>query len=97
VSRKDDYPPPRVFRDPVQSGPNEGATLTLTGYERLLDTYYRLRGWAVDTGIPERATLAALDMRDVADGLTALVSPGSSPPPSCGRVGPPRRAPRGAP
>lgn len=71
VSRKDDYPPPRVYHDAVQSGPNEGATLTPTAYERLLDTYYRLRGWSVTTGIPERATLDALHMSDVADALTA--------------------------
>lgn len=73
VSRKDDYPPPRVYHDAVQSGPNEGATLTPTAYERLLDTYYRLRGWSVQTGIPERATLSALNMRDVAEALTAFV------------------------
>jgi hypothetical protein len=38
-------------------------------WDALKDRYYKLRGWNVDTGRPERATLESLDMKEVADGL----------------------------
>ena len=38
-------------------------------YDLLLDEYYRLRGCDLATGTPTRATLAALDMEDVAADL----------------------------
>ena len=38
-------------------------------WDALKDRYYKLRGWNVDTGRPERSTLESLDMRAVADTL----------------------------
>jgi aldehyde:ferredoxin oxidoreductase len=38
-------------------------------WDALKDSYYKARGWNVDTGRPERAILETLDMKDVADGL----------------------------
>ena len=38
-------------------------------WDALKDRYYKLRGWNVDTGRPERAILETLDMKDVADKL----------------------------
>jgi aldehyde:ferredoxin oxidoreductase len=37
--------------------------------EPLLDEYYALRGWDVQTGIPTRAKLLELGLEDVADRL----------------------------
>jgi len=38
-------------------------------WDALKDRYYRLRGWNVNTGRPERETLASLDLKGVADTL----------------------------
>jgi len=38
-------------------------------WEALKDRYYELRGWDVDTGVPTRAKLEELGMKDVADKL----------------------------
>jgi aldehyde:ferredoxin oxidoreductase len=38
-------------------------------WEALKDRYYQLRGWDVDTGVPGRAKLEELGMKDVADKL----------------------------
>jgi aldehyde:ferredoxin oxidoreductase len=43
--------------------------LSPADYELLLDEYYRLRGCDLETGIPTRATLAELDLGDVAADL----------------------------
>lgn len=41
-------------------------------WEALKDEYYRSRGWNVETGIPTRAKLEALGLKDVADKLEKL-------------------------
>lgn len=64
ISRADDYPPERVFCDPVPSGPLKGKLLQREEYDELLDTYYRLRGWN-DKGIPTKETLTRLGLEDV--------------------------------
>ena len=45
VARKDDYPPPRAFDDPVQTGPLAGKALCRDEYDQILDIYYAKRGW----------------------------------------------------
>ncbi len=67
MSKKDDYPPERVFKDAVQSGLNKGAKLTRDAYESLLRTYYEQRGWNPENGIPTKEKLEELGMSDVAD------------------------------
>jgi aldehyde:ferredoxin oxidoreductase len=51
VSRKDDYPPPRVFEVPIPDGPQAGKVLSREEYEKILDIYYEKRGWDKE-GIP---------------------------------------------
>ena len=51
VSRKDDYPAPRVFEVPIPDGPQAGKVLSREEYEKILDIYYEKRGWDKD-GIP---------------------------------------------
>ena len=41
----------------------------LNNHEKLLDSYYKLRGWDVKTGIPARETLEKLGLKYVADEL----------------------------
>ncbi len=51
ISRKDDYPPPRMFERPVERGPYAGRVVDRAEYDQLLDLYYQARGWSRD-GIP---------------------------------------------
>jgi len=37
-----------------------------------VDKYYELRGWDVETGLPGRAKLEALGLKEVADELESL-------------------------
>jgi aldehyde:ferredoxin oxidoreductase len=37
--------------------------------EAIKDDFYKLRGWDLTTGVPTRATLESLDLKDVADEL----------------------------
>jgi len=54
VSRKDDYPAPRMMERPVEKGPYAGRVVNRAEYDELLDLYYRKRGWSAD-GIPPAA------------------------------------------
>jgi aldehyde:ferredoxin oxidoreductase len=58
VSRKDDYPAPRMFERPIEGGQYAGRVIDRAQYEELLDLYYQKRGWSED-GIPpaEKAKL----------------------------------------
>ncbi|MHA1129995.1 MAG: aldehyde ferredoxin oxidoreductase family protein [Candidatus Helarchaeota archaeon] len=62
ITRKDDYPPPRTFQDPVPKGPFKGETIKRVQYDQILSLYYDLRGWDRD-GIPKKETLARLDLQ----------------------------------
>jgi aldehyde:ferredoxin oxidoreductase len=55
ISRKDDYPAPRMFERPIEGGQYEGRVVDRDQYERLLDLYYEKRGWNED-GIPPEST-----------------------------------------
>ncbi len=69
IRRSDDYPPPRTFKDPIQSGPFAGQVADPAIYEKILDKYYERRGWNPETGIPERETLISDGLEDVAEVL----------------------------
>ncbi|MGQ9719999.1 MAG: aldehyde ferredoxin oxidoreductase family protein [Candidatus Jordarchaeum sp.] len=71
ITRMDDYPPERVFCDPIPSGSLKGKLLQRDEYDELLDTYYRLRGWN-KKGIPTKETLIRLELEDVALSLEKL-------------------------
>jgi aldehyde:ferredoxin oxidoreductase len=60
ISRKDDYPAPRMFERPIEKGPFAGRVVDRKQYERMLDLYYEKRGWSSD-GLPpaERASAFA--------------------------------------
>lgn len=57
ASRKDDYPPERVFNDPIPSGPQAGKTMDRETYEKLLGIYYQKRGWDAEGHPPIRLQL----------------------------------------
>jgi len=54
ISRKDDYPPERVFTLPMTEGPHAGKILKHEDYEAILDIYYQKRGWSKDGLVDEK-------------------------------------------
>jgi len=68
LDRKDDYPPERLLKEPI-SGPLKGFTLSKEKFGEILNEYYRLHNWDVDTGLQTKKCLKNLDLADVADDL----------------------------
>jgi aldehyde:ferredoxin oxidoreductase len=66
--RKWDYPPPRFYKEPIPSGPNQGHYISREKLDSLLDWYYQARGWNAN-GIPTRETLKRLGLEDIAQAL----------------------------
>ncbi|HHV79458.1 MAG TPA: aldehyde ferredoxin oxidoreductase family protein [Firmicutes bacterium] len=59
--RKDDMPPVRFVEEPIPDGPTAGGHLTMEDAQKLLDDYYRLRGWD-SNGHPTREKLQQLGL-----------------------------------
>jgi len=53
ATRQDDYPPPRCFELPVQTGPHKGDVVDPEQYEDALQLYYKKRGWDDDGNPPD--------------------------------------------
>jgi aldehyde:ferredoxin oxidoreductase len=69
IARERDTLPKRLYDDPLEDGPNAGATLDRATIAEAIQTYYRLAGWDPETGNPPRETLEELDLAWVADEL----------------------------
>jgi len=67
--RKDDYPPKRLMEEPVKSGDSIGFVMDQLRFDKLLDAYYQLHGWDVETGYPKKETLESLDLNLVGEKL----------------------------
>ncbi|RLG41885.1 MAG: aldehyde ferredoxin oxidoreductase, partial [Thermoproteota archaeon] len=66
IRRKDDTLPERFTEEPMPSGPAKGQVVDL---ERMLNEYYQLRNWDLETGIPKKETFERLGMLDIAEEL----------------------------
>ena len=66
--RHSDFPPARLYEDPIASGPNEGHFIAKEDINKLLSWYYTARGWD-DNGIPTKETLLAVGLDAVAEDL----------------------------
>ena len=64
--RKDDYPPLRFMEEPVKSGPYKGFRCEKERWDEMLDEFYRLHGWDIETSLQTEKSLMELDMKDVA-------------------------------
>ncbi|MBU7011539.1 MAG: aldehyde ferredoxin oxidoreductase C-terminal domain-containing protein, partial [Theionarchaea archaeon] len=64
-----DMPPERWFTEPLTKGPLKGTKVDRTGYEKMLNWYYEMRGWD-ENGIPTKQTLDNLGLPEVASALT---------------------------
>jgi len=71
-SREMDFPPARWFEEPLTKGNLKGAKLDRAKYEVMLNMYYRKRGWD-EQGVPKKATLEKLGLKDVAKKLKKRV------------------------
>jgi len=61
-TRKDDTLPPRQLKEPCPSGPAKGEVVNL---EPMLDEYYTIRGWDVQTGIPTKQKIQSLGLSEL--------------------------------
>ena len=68
-----DVPPMRWFDEPLTKGALKRARLSRAKYDRMLQTYYRKRGWD-EQGVPRKSTLKNLGLEDVVGQLKHCVS-----------------------
>jgi aldehyde:ferredoxin oxidoreductase len=61
--------PDQYITDLMMDAHFEGMAKERSRLEAIKDRYYKLRGWDLTTGVPTRATLESLDLKDVADEL----------------------------
>jgi len=61
IKREDDYPAKRMMSESLPEGPSKGQVIEREDYDRMLDRYYRLRGWD-SSGVPTAAKLKELDI-----------------------------------
>ncbi len=71
-NKRMDVPPARWFEEPIKDGPLKGSVLDREKYERMLQIYYRKRGWD-SQGIPTKATFKRLELEDVSQELQSYV------------------------
>ena len=69
IDREQDKLPEKMFKKALKGGPSDGFKVDEAEFEAALDEYYRQNGWDVETGIPMRHKLEALDLAWVADDL----------------------------
>jgi len=67
-SRKDDRLEGKM-NEPSPSETNKGEMLDEVEWNKMLDEYYQLRGWAIETGIPTKEKLSRNGLADVAEDL----------------------------
>ncbi len=72
ITRDNDFLQGKWVEEPTCGGPFDGSRLEREQFGKMLEDYYALRGWNINTGIPTRETLEKLNLRDVADDLHKL-------------------------
>ncbi len=71
IRRRDDSLPRRFLTETLPEGPSSNTTFEL---EPMLDEYYRERGWDLKTGIPTSKTLKDLNLNDVNEDISKIIS-----------------------
>lgn len=64
-TRADDMPKERLFREAAVSGPSAGAILDRKKWDAMLDQYYALHHWDIQTGLPTEQSLRELGLEDL--------------------------------
>jgi aldehyde:ferredoxin oxidoreductase len=63
---------PRDLNEPIPTGKLAGWGIDSTKWNKMLDEYYELHGWDVETGYPRRETLERYGLAYVADDLERI-------------------------
>jgi len=66
---KEQHLPWRRMHEPLKEGPNAGRVTSPAEMDRMLDEYYSLHGWDVETGCPTNDVLAALGLESLCSDL----------------------------
>jgi aldehyde:ferredoxin oxidoreductase len=69
IDREQDKLPEKMFKKALKGGSTDGVKVDQAEFEAALDEYFRQNDWDVETGIPSRYKLEALDLAWVADEL----------------------------
>jgi aldehyde:ferredoxin oxidoreductase len=72
LGREDDYPPDRLMKEPIKSGPHKGELLKHDEWSGMLDRYYALHGWNVETGLQTRKCLEKSGLKNITDDLEKM-------------------------
>jgi aldehyde:ferredoxin oxidoreductase len=64
-NRRDDYPPQRFMEEPVKSGPYKGELLEKDKWDKMLDEYYKLHDWDLETGLQTKKGLRSLGLEEI--------------------------------
>lgn len=59
ITKEDDQLPDRFTKDPMPDGPGKGQIVNLAP---MLEDYYTLRGWDINTGLPTNETIKRLSL-----------------------------------
>lgn len=68
-SRADDILPERLMKEPLERGASKGHFISIEDLKEMLDEYYTVRGWDLNSGIPSREKLEELGLGYVSDQL----------------------------
>lgn len=71
ITRKDDTITGKIADEPIRKGvPSQiGVSLDMEKFSKMLDEYYQIRGWDIETGIPTKEKLHELGLDDIANEL----------------------------
>ena len=67
-TKRDDYPPPRVMKDPIPDGVAKGSVVTEQEFEMMLNAYFEAREWNGE-GLPRKQKLIELGLEDIAEDM----------------------------
>ena len=68
-TRKHDYPPERLMKEPIKSGPSKGELLKKEDWDKMLDEYYSLHGWDPSTSWPTKNRLKEIGLHECIEKL----------------------------
>jgi aldehyde:ferredoxin oxidoreductase len=69
IDREQDKLPEKMFKKALKGGSTDGIKVDQAEFEAALDEYFRQNDWDVETGMPSRYKLEALDLAWVAEQL----------------------------
>ena len=72
ITKKDDFLQGKWAHEPTHGGPFDGCILDKEKFKKMLEDYYKIRGWDIETGIPTKKTLEKLGLQDVAKELKKI-------------------------